>query len=124
MTSTEARTSSENVTSRFWIFQLFKVIMLEKCVLTIPELNRNQRLGHKKTKLNISHHMLASSIQLLNRSFLVEEKNENVFKMSKDEKCTCVYSVQKYCLSLLNMQICGFFCCRRRRGCLIRKLKI
>ena len=28
------------------IFQLFKLIMLEKCVLTILELNWNQRLGH------------------------------------------------------------------------------
>ena len=28
-----------------------------------------------------------------------------------------VQSVQKYCFSLSNMQICGFFCCRRRRGC-------
>ena len=29
------------------IFQLFKVSMLEKCVLTILELNWNQCLGHK-----------------------------------------------------------------------------
>ena len=27
--------------------------MLEKCVLTVLELNWNKRLGHKKTKLNI-----------------------------------------------------------------------
>ena len=46
------------------IFQLFKVIMLEKYILTILESNRNQRLGHKKTKLNISHHMLSSSTHL------------------------------------------------------------
>ena len=50
--------------------------MLEKCVLTILELNWNQRLGHKKTKLN--------SVVISRR-----RKNENVFKMSKDEKCTC-----------------------------------
>ena len=29
-----------------------------------------------------------------------------------------VQSVQKYCFSLSNTQICGVFCCRRRRGCL------
>ena len=29
-----------------------------------------------------------------------------------------VQSVQKYCFSLSNMQICWGFCCRRRRGCL------
>ena len=42
--------------------------MLEKCVLAIPELNWNQRLGHKKTKLNNCHHMFMSSTQLQNRS--------------------------------------------------------
>ena len=31
--------------------------MLEKCVLTVLELNWNKRLGHKKTKLNICHHI-------------------------------------------------------------------
>ena len=30
--------------------------MLEKCVLTILELNWNQPLGHRKTKLDICHH--------------------------------------------------------------------
>ena len=33
------------------MFQLFKVIMLERCLLTVLELIWNQRLGHKKTKL-------------------------------------------------------------------------
>ena len=51
------------------IFQLFKVIMLEKRVLTILELNWNQLLGHKRTKLNICHHMLSSSTQLQNSHF-------------------------------------------------------
>ena len=34
-------------------------------------------------------------------------KNENVFKMSKDEKCTC--KACKNTVSLSNMQICGVF---------------
>ena len=34
-----------------------------------------------------------------------------------------VQSVQKYCFSLSNMQICGGFCCRRRRGCLSSLMK-
>ena len=46
------------------IFQLFKVLMLEKCVLTILESNRNQCLRYKKTKLNICHHMRSSSTHL------------------------------------------------------------
>ena len=60
--------------------------------------NWNQRLGLKETKLNICHHMLTSSPQLQNR------KNENVFKMSKDEKCMC-----KACkIIVFPRQICKF----------------
>ena len=65
------------------IFQLFKVIMLEKCVVTILELNWNQRLGHEKTKLNICHHMLTSSTQLQNRSFHVVERTRTSSKCQK-----------------------------------------
>ena len=65
------------------IFQLFRLIMLEKCVLTILELNWNQRLGHKTTKLNICHHMLTSSTQLQNRSFHVVERTRTSTKCQK-----------------------------------------
>ena len=81
------------------IFQLFKLNMLEKCVVTILELNWNQRLGHKKTKLNICHHMLTSSTQLQNRSFHAVERTRTSAKCQKI----------KYCFSLSNMQICGVF---------------
>ena len=57
--------------------------MFEKCVLTILELNWNQRLGHKKTKLNICHHMLTSSKQLQNRSFDVVERTRTFSKCQK-----------------------------------------
>ena len=79
--------------------------MLEKCVPTILELNWNQRLGRKKTKLNICHHMLTSSTQLQNTEVISRRrKNENVFKMSKDEKCTC-----KACKNtVFHCQICKF----------------
>ena len=86
------------------IFQLFKVIILEKCVLTILELNWNKRLGHKKTKLNICHHMLTSSTQLQNRSFHVVERTRTSSKYQKDEKCTC-----KACKNtVFHCQICKF----------------
>ena len=79
--------------------------MREKCVLTILELNCNQSLGHKKTQLNTCHHMLTSSTQLQNRSFhVVERKNENVYKMSKDEKMH-VQNVQN---TVFHCQICKF----------------
>ena len=64
--------------------------MLEKYVLTILELNWNQILGHKRTKLNICHHMLCSRRPLNSKTVMPRRrKNENVSKMSKDEKCTC-----------------------------------
>ena len=71
------------------ISQLFKIITLENCVLTILELNWNQRLGHKKTKLNICHHMLTSSTQLQNRSFYVVERTRTSTKCERNEICTC-----------------------------------
>ena len=86
------------------IFQLFKIITLENCVLTILELNWKQRLGHKKTKLNICHHMLTSSTQLQNWSFHVVERTRTSTKCEKNETCTC-----KACKNtIFHCQICKF----------------
>ena len=57
--------------------------MLEKYLLTVLELIWNQCLGHKKTKLNICHHMLTSSTQLQNRSFHVVERTGTSTKCQK-----------------------------------------
>ena len=62
--------------------QLFKVAMLAKCILTIRELNWNQRFRGKKTKLNI-YHMLTLSTQLQNRPFHVEERERTSAKCPK-----------------------------------------
>ena len=62
--------------------------MLEKCVPTIPELNWSHRLGHKKTKLNICHHMRTSSTQQQNRSFHVVERTRTSSKCQKMTKST------------------------------------
>ena len=40
-------------------------------------------MGHKKTKLNICHHMLTSSTQLQNRSFHVVERTRTSSKCQK-----------------------------------------
>ena len=90
--------------------------MLEKCVLSILELNRNQRLGHKKTKLNICQHMLTYYTQLQNRSFHVEERARTSSKCQKMKnalanRAKILFFIVKYA----NM---WGFCCRRRRGCL------
>ena len=57
-------------------FSIIQIIMLEKCLLTILELNWNQRL-------NICYHILASSTQLQNRSFHVVERTRTSSKWQK-----------------------------------------
>ena len=89
--------------------------MFEKCVLTILELNWNQRLGHKKTKLNICH-MFTSSTELQNRSFDVVERTRTSSKCQKlknarAKRAIILFFIVKYA------NLSGF-CCRRRRGCL------
>ena len=70
--------------------------MLEKCVLTILELNGNQRLGHKKTKLNLCHHMLTSSTQLQKRSFHVVEGTRTSSKCQKMKNAKMLFFIVKY----------------------------
>ena len=86
------------------IFQLFKLIMLEKCVLTILELNWNQRLGHKSIKLNICHHMVTSSTQLQNRSFHVVERTRTSSKCQKMKNARAKRAKN----TVFHCQICKF----------------
>ena len=90
--------------------------MLEKCVITVLELNWNKRVGHKKTKLNICHHMLTSSTQLQNRAFHVVERTRTSTKCQKmknarAKRAKILFFIVKYA------NLWGFYC-RRRRGCL------
>ena len=83
--------------------------MLEKRVLTILELNWNQRLRHREDK--IEHLSLYAHVLHTTAKMVISRpgKNENVFKLSKDEICTCK-ACKKYCFFLLsNMQIFGVF---------------
>ena len=98
------------------IFQLFRVIMLAKFVTTILESNWNQRLGHKRTKLNIRHHMPTSSTQPQNRLFHVVERTITSSKCQKMKNARAkrgkiLFFIVKYA----NLR---GFCCRRCRGCL------
>ena len=91
---------------------------LEKCVLTVLELNWNQSLGLKKTKLNICHHTLALSKHLQNRSFDVVERTRTSTKCQKmknarAKRAKVLFFIVKYA------NLWGF-CCRRRRGCLVK----
>ena len=100
----------------------YSVIMLEKCLLTVLELIWNQRLGHKKTKINICHRMLTSSTQLQNRSFHVVEKTRTSSKWQKmnnarAKRAKILFFIVKYA------NLWGF-CCRRRRGCLSSLFKL
>ena len=81
--------------------------MPEKCVLTILELNWNQRLGHKKTKLNNCHHMFTSSTQLQNRSFHVVERTRTSSKCQKMKNARAKRA--KILFFIVKMQICGVF---------------
>ena len=103
-TSTEARKSSENVTSQFSIIsQLFKAIVLAECVPTFLEINWNKSFRNKQTKLNICHH--AHVVHTAAKPvFSRRRENENDCKMSKNEKCTC-----KACKTyVFHCQICKF----------------
>ena len=106
------------------IFQLFKLIKLEKCVLTILELNWNQRLVRKKTKLNICHHMLTSSTQLQNRWFHVVERTRTSTKCQKRRNARAKRAkILFFTVKYANL---WDFLCRLRRGCLsslIRSLR-
>ena len=86
------------------ISQLFKVITLAKCVLTILELNWNQRFRGKRTKLNICHHMLTSFTQLQNRSFHVMESTRRSARCPRMKNARAKRA--KLLFSLSNMQIC------------------
>ena len=97
-------------------FQLFKLIILEKCVLTILGLNWNQRLGHKKTKLNICHHLLTSSTQLQNRSFHVVERTKTSSKYQKMKSARAKRA--KILFFIVKYANLSSFCCRRRLLCL------
>ena len=99
--------------------------MLEKCVLTVLELNWKKRLGHKKTKLKICHLGHTSSTQLQNRSFHVVERTRTSSKCQKmkyarAKRAKILFFIVKYA------NLWGF-CCRRRHGCLssrLQKLKV
>ena len=112
---------SEDITWKcnFAFLQLFlnySVITLAKCVLTILELNWNQRFRGKKTKLNICRHMLTLSTQLLKRSFRVEERTRTSAKCQKmkyarAKRAKLLFFIVKYANLWRS-------CCLRRRGCL------
>ena len=95
--------------------------MLEKCVLTILELNWNQRLGHKWTKLNICHHMLTSSTHLKNRSFHVVERTRTSSKCQKMKNARAKRA--KIMFFIVKHANLWGFCSRRRRGCLSSQIK-
>ena len=80
--------------------------MLAKCVLTILELNWNQRFRDKKKKLNICHHMLMSFTQLENRSFHVVERTRTSSKCQKMKYARAKRAKLQFLFSLSNMQIC------------------
>ena len=104
----EARTSSKNVTLRFWYhFSIIQSHYPWKCVLTILELNSvligtsawhiGDKIDHLSSYARVVH---TTAKQVISR----RKKNENVFKMSKDEKCT----FKAFKNTVFHYQICKF----------------
>ena len=86
------------------IFQLFKVIMLEKMCSNYPGIKLEPALGTQEDKIehlsSYAHVVHTTAKRVISR----RRKNENVCEMSKDEKCTC-----KACKdTVLHCQICTF----------------
>ena len=73
-----------------------------------PEIKLEPALGTLEDKIehlsSYAHVVHTPAKQVISR----RRKNESVFKMSKDEICTCK-ACKKYCFSLSNMQICGVY---------------
>ena len=97
---------SENVIWKLRFCNHFSIIQSHYawkiCVLTILELNWNQRLGQDKIEhlSSYAHVVQATAKKVISR----HRKNENAFKMSKEEKCTC-----KACKNtVFHCQICKF----------------
>ena len=89
-------------------FFIYSNSLLEKCILTILELNWNQRLGYKKTKLNISSyaHVVHTTVkQVISRC----RKNKNISSTNCQKMTNACAKLQKCCLSLSTMQICGAY---------------
>ena len=106
---------SENVIWKCNIAELFKVSTVAKCVLTIQELNSNQRFRDKKTKLNICHHVLTSSSQLQNRTFHVVERTRTSAECPKMKNARA----NRENLLFFTVKYANLWrsCCRCRRGC-------
>ena len=86
------------------IFQLFKVIMLEKMCSNYPGIKLEPALRTQEDKIehlsSYAHVVHTTAKQVISR----RRKNENVCEMSKDEKCTC-----KACKdTFFHCQICTF----------------
>ena len=111
-TSTAARTSSENVTSRFCNhFSIIKSHYACKMCSNYPGIKLEPALIDKKTKFNIYHDMVTSSTQLQNRSFHVEEGTRTSAKCQK-----CKLNVQVLFLTIKYANLWRP-CFLRRRGC-------
>ena len=80
-----------------------------------PGIKLEPALGTQEDKIehlsSYAHVVHTTAKQVISR----RRKNENVFKMSKDEKMH-VQSVQKYCFFIVKYANLWGFCCLRRRG--------
>ena len=96
--------------------------MLEKMYSNYLGIDWNRRVAHKKTKLNIYHHMLKSTTQLQNWSFHVVERTRTSSKCQKMKNARAKRA--KILFLIVKYANLSDFCCHRRRGCLCSLIKL
>ena len=115
-TATEARKSSENVTSQFSIIsQLFKAIVLAECVPTFLEINWNKSFRYKQTTLEHLSSRLRCPVTAAKPVFSRRRENENdckcpKMKSARAKRAKLLFFIVKYANLWRS-------CCRRPCGC-------
>ena len=94
--------------------QLLNIITPAKCDLIIMEFNWNQCFRSKKTKSSICRHLLKLTHNCKTGDFMSRKKREGLWNVQN--WIMQVQSVQNYCFSLSNVQICDVFVCRHRHA--------
>ena len=97
-------------------FSIIQTRFAWKMCSNYPGIKLEPALGTWEDKIehlsSYAHVVHTTANQVISR----RRKNENVFKMSKDEKCTC--KACKNTVFIVKYANLWGFCCRRRRGCL------
>ena len=113
----QTRRRRQQMWLRAIIFQLFNYYAWKMCS-NYPGIKFGTCAWDKIEHLSSYAHVVHTPAKQVISSRI---KNESVYKMSKNEKCTCKACKILFSLSLKYANLWGFSC-HRRRGCLISLL--